>query len=62
MKNLITNYINGNLAEARRAAKRYSFARITNAFFYLGYSAEKARLTARWLKTGEGYQAACDAI
>ena len=62
MKNLITNYINGNLAEARRAAKRHSFATIAWTLVEeCGYSTEKARLTARWLKTGEGYQAACDA-
>ena len=62
MKTLLNNYLNGNLAEARRAAKRHSFAHIALTLFYLGYSMDKAELTARWLKTGEGYQAACDAI
>ena len=63
MKTLIANYLNGNLAEARRAAKRFTFANITcNLVDSLGYSPEKAKLTAHWLKTGVGYQAACDAI
>ena len=63
MKNLLANYIDGNLAEARRAAKRHSFASIAWTLVEgWGYSAEKAGLTAHWLKTGEGYQAACDAI
>ena len=63
MKTLIDNYTNGNLAEARRAAKRFTLANITrNLVDSLGYSARRAVLTAAWLKTGEGYQAACDAI
>ena len=62
MKTLIANYVNGNLKDARRAAKRFSHATIRAALMEsLGYSLHKAALTADWLKTGEGFQAACDA-
>ena len=62
MKSLIENYMNGNLSECRRQAKRHSRASIENALVeMLGYTNEKAYLTALWMKTGEGFQAACDA-
>lgn len=62
MKTLIENYQNGNLKAARNAAKRFSYAALREALMeMLGYSLNKAALTADWLKTGEGFQAACDA-
>lgn len=62
MKTLIDNYVNGNLKDARKAAKRHSHAALRAALMeMLGYSMNKAALTADWLKTGEGFQAACDA-
>jgi hypothetical protein len=62
MKSLIENYINGNLTTARKQAKRYSQSAIRLALQdEYGYSPLKAALTAAWLKTGEGRQAACDA-
>lgn len=62
MKTMIENYVNGNLATARKQAKRHSHAAIRAALQEsLGYSLNKAALTADWLKTGENFQAACDA-
>ena len=62
MKSLIENYINGNLSDARYMARNYTLARIRSELIdSLGYTFEKAQLTAEYLKTGEGYQAACDA-
>jgi hypothetical protein len=62
MKSLLNNYQNGNLADARRQARHFSHAAIRAALQEsLGYSAEKAALTADFLKTGAGFQAACDA-
>ena len=62
MKTMIENYVNGNLKDARRAAKRFSHAAIRAALREsLGYSLNKAALTADWLKTGEDFQTACDA-
>lgn len=61
MNSLIENYINGNLKTARKQAKRFSQNKIREAMQDYGFSALKAALVAAWLKTGEGYQASCDA-
>lgn len=62
MKTLIENYINGNLSTVRKAAKRHSHAALRAALIELcGYSLNKAALVADWMKTGENFQAACDA-
>ena len=62
MKTLIENYINGNITIARKQTKRFSGFSIQEALIEeYGYSERKDRLTAYHLKTGEGWQAACDA-
>jgi hypothetical protein len=62
MKTLINNYINGNLTTARVQAKKFSHKKIRAALQEMcGYSLNKAVLTADYLKTGEGFQEACDA-
>jgi hypothetical protein len=62
MKSMIENWINGNLKEARKQAKRHSLTRIRETLKdEYGYSEVKSALVAIWLKTGEGYQASCDA-
>jgi len=62
MKSLVNNYLNGNLATARKQARRFTHAAIRAALQdELGYSEHKAALTADYLKTGDGFQAACDA-
>ena len=62
MNTLLNNYINGNLTTARKQARRYSHRAIREALQdAYGYTERKAALTADYLKTGEGFQAACDA-
>jgi hypothetical protein len=60
METMIQNYINGNLKDARRQAKQFSQTAIRCGFENYGYSIRKASRVAHWLKTGEGYQEACD--
>jgi len=60
LNTMIDNFINGNLTTARKQAKRFNLAFIRTGFIEIGYSFEKAQLTAEYLKTGEGFQAACD--
>jgi len=62
MITLLNNYMNGNLTTARKQARRFSHRAIREALQEsFGYSPEKSALTADYLKTGEGFQAACDA-
>ena len=63
MNTMLENFINGNLATARKQAKRRSFSAIRAALMAdYGYSAEKAALTAAYLKGNrDAWQAACDA-
>jgi len=59
---MIDNYINGNLTDAKRQARHRNPQLIKAAFVTLaGYSERRAALTAHYLKTGNGFQAACDA-
>lgn len=62
MKSMILNLINGNLTDAKRQAKRHSPGAITD---YLreefGWTRTRAVLAADYLKTGQGFQAYCDA-
>ena len=62
MKTMLENFINGNLAAARKSARRFPHAAIRAALVEeYGYSLNKAALTTDWLKNGTGFQAACDA-
>lgn len=61
MQSIIDNFINGNLTDAKAKAKRYSVAKIQAAFEEIGYSRNKAELTAHYLKGWNCYQSACDA-
>jgi hypothetical protein len=61
METMIENYINGNITTARKQARRFSLEAIRRALLDIGYSVEKATLTAYHMKTGNGFQAACDA-
>ena len=62
MDSLIQNFINGNLTDSKKQAKRYTMRQLRdcliNDYFF---SFKKAQLTAEYLKTGLGYQLACDA-
>jgi len=61
LNTMIDNFINGNITTARKQAKRFNLAFIRTGFIEIGYSFEKAQLIADFLKTGDGFQAACDA-
>lgn len=61
MNTMLNNYINGHIKEAKKQAKRYSFAAIFRALEDMGYSQAKAALTAAHLKGQDCWQEACDA-
>lgn len=61
MNELIANYLNGNLKDAKRMAKQYEVWEIRSALLDHGQSLLKATLTADWLKGRDCWQAACDA-
>ena len=58
---MIENMIDGNLKQARKQAKNYSFEKIVLTLHdEWCYSLAKAAMSAIWLKSGECYQLACD--
>jgi hypothetical protein len=61
MQNLIENYINGNLSDAKRMAKRYNEHRLFHGLRDYGYGIEAAMAVAAFLKGYGSFQAACDA-
>jgi hypothetical protein len=62
MSQVIDDFINGNLTDAkRRAAKVSAISLIRNMQNDYGYSAEKAIAVAAYLKGEGSFQAACDA-
>ena len=62
MNTTLNNYINGNIKDARRRARRFTQFDIAKALCSgYGYSMEKALLTALHIKTGQAWQKACDA-
>ena len=62
MQQLVETYLNGNISDARKSAKHRSHKTIRLGFMdFAGYSFENATLTADFLKTGIGFQEACDA-
>lgn len=62
MRQMIENYINGNLADAKAQAKRFSWREV---YIYLrtefDWSQTKATAVADYLKGKGTFQAACDA-
>jgi hypothetical protein len=62
LESLANNLVNGNLSDARNQAKRFNYMKIIDFLQeYLGYSADKAHKAACYLKSGNNYQAYCDA-
>lgn len=61
METMIENYINGNIATAKKQARRFPVWEIRDALIDRGYSLKKATLTADHLKGRDCWQAACDA-
>lgn len=63
MQNMIDNLLNGNCSTARKSARRFSQTKIRQFLVdELGWTFERATLCAEYLKTGEGFQAYCDAV
>ena len=59
---MFNNLINGNLTDARNAARRPGFQRLREyAETKLGWSGEKAYFAARYLKGTGSFQTYCDA-
>ena len=62
MQNMIENLINGNCTTARKLARRFSQTKIRRFLFEeLGWNWKRSVLCSEFLKTGEGFQAYCDA-
>lgn len=61
MKNLVQNYINGNLTDAKRLAKDRPYTTVRLAFEQCGYSLLAACAITDYLKGLGSFQAACDA-
>ncbi len=61
MKTLIENYINGNLATAKKQAKHYSLQKLVDGMLEYGYGLHAAYDIANYLKGYGSFQAACDA-
>jgi hypothetical protein len=62
MEQLINDYENGQLKEAKDRAKRFKNWEIRDGLRErLAYSLNRATLTADWLKGRDCWQAACDA-
>ena len=63
VKHCIDNFINGNLSDARRQARRYSSRTLHDRLREdYNYSFDKAYFTVHYLKTGDGFQKACDCL
>jgi hypothetical protein len=59
---MVMNWINGNITTARRQARAMSLVKIKAALLtFTTLSGAGADAVAGFLKTGEGWQAACDA-
>ena len=62
LKRIVDDLINGNLVDARKRVKRYSYMKLTEAFQeYAGYTLNKAYLATCYVKSGNNFQAYCDA-
>jgi hypothetical protein len=61
MIRLIENYINGNLADAKRQAKRYSVTGIRKGLLDYGYTLGAAVIVADYLKGHATFEEACRA-
>lgn len=60
MKNMIENYINGNLSTAKKQARRHTMQNIVSALADYGYTRTLAILIAGFLKGAVSFQYVCD--
>ena len=61
MQSMLNNLENGNLADAKKQAKRHSLTAIKNHLVESGESLKSATNTAEYLKGEKEFQAYCDA-
>lgn len=61
METILNNYWNGNITDAKKGARRYSFAQIVEALKDLGYGEYNAEQIAGFLKNKNTFQEAADA-
>ena len=64
LTNIVDNYINGNITEAKKIAAKAgaSFNSLRDVLIHdYGYSENKATLTASHMKGADCWQQACDA-
>lgn len=61
MTTLIDNYINGNLTDAKRAAKHHSLQRLVDGLMEYGYGLSAAYDIANYLKGYGSFEAAVKA-
>jgi hypothetical protein len=60
LQNTIENFINGNLTDAKKKAKRFSIRKLFDcAHDDFGYSENKARLIAFYLKGEATFEEVC---
>ena len=63
IQSILENLINGNITDAKKAAKRVSEKKITDwAIGNLGYDCQEGRVTALFLKGKMDYQNYCDGM
>lgn len=62
METMIETFLNGNLKEAKKAAKRHRIDSIVDYLEGLEWSYEKAWMAAKFLKGVGTFQAYCDAL
>lgn len=61
MDQLLDNYFNGNIPDARTGAKRFALQRIVDALMERGYSLHAAYDIGNYLKGFGSWEAACQA-
>ena len=64
MNSILENLINGNLKDAKLASQSIAAGEeklAIHAAENYGFTWDRAKLAAHYLKTGEGFQAYCDA-
>ncbi len=63
MEAMILNLLNGNLSDAKRQAKKFSWNKIYHyCWTRLEWSQTKSTCATYYLKTGKSFQAYCDAV
>jgi hypothetical protein len=61
MEQIISDYVNGHLKEAKRRARRYSLQKLVDGLLDAGHGLHAAYDIANFLKGYGSFQAACDA-